>query len=429
MPLSPTPALRRRTPEQEPIMRADALRDEIPFDRLPALQQPEWADAGALSRVCRRLATEVEPVDMWSCRALRDDLARAAAGDGFALIAGDCAERFDETSAPRVIAKAKELHRVGDVIERVTGTPIVRIGRFGGQFAKPRSRPYEDLSDGRRVPSYRGDAVNGLEVGERAPDPARLLGAHRCSHRAVRALTAWDIDRRKANRSGREVPPRTYVGHEALLLDYERALLRHGGRHASSGHFLWIGDRTRDLDHAHVAFAAGIDNAVGVKLGPSADPAQVRALVARLAPAHAPGPGRVSLIVRMGAAASATLLPRVIEALGRRARDVLWIVDPMHANQRSNAHGQKTRVVADLEAEIRTVFAVLARRGLSPAGVHLETTPDDVTECVEDTRDLSRPLRDYRSACDPRLNPDQSTRIAQLVADLLRHSVPLRSIT
>jgi 3-deoxy-7-phosphoheptulonate synthase len=404
------------------MMRADAIRVRAPED-LPALHQPDWPDFDALRRVCDQLATGVEPVDAWSCRALREELSRAARGDGFAVIGGECAEQFAETTAEQITVKAEQLHRVADVIETATGVPTTRIGRFGGQFAKPRSKPYEELGDGRRVPNYRGDAVNGLDIAQRAHDPARLLIAHRCSANAVRALAAWDVERREAarQRTTLQSPRRTYVGHEALLLDYERALLRHGGRHASSGHFLWVGDRTRDPDHAHVAFASSIDNPVGLKLGPSVGPAHVRVLVERLAPARTSCAGRLSLILRMGAAVSATLLPRVIDALGPRARDVLWIVDPMHANQRTNAHGQKTRVLTDLQEEIRVVVAVLAAHGLALAGVHLEMTPEDVLECVEDTSELSRPLTSYRSACDPRLNPDQSMRIARLVAELLRH--------
>ncbi|MDX6544398.1 MAG: 3-deoxy-7-phosphoheptulonate synthase [Gaiellales bacterium] len=412
------------------MMSAEARIGARADHRLPALQQPDWPDRTALRRVCEQLVDEAEPVDVWSCRALRDELSRAVSGDGFVVIGGDCAERFAETAPGWITAKAEQLHRAADVIETATGLPTTRIGRFGGQFAKPRSQDYEELSDGRRVLSYRGDAVNGLDVDERAYDPARLLTAHQCSRDAVRALAEWDLQRREAARQeGSRSSPRTYLGHEALLLDYERALLRHRGRHASSGHFLWIGDRTRDPDHAHVRFASGIENPVGMKLGPIVDPAEVRALTAMLSPEHERRPGRLSLIVRMGVAASATLLPQVIEALGRRARDVLWIVDPMHANQRTNDFGQKTRLMIDVEEEIRVVFAVLARHRLSPAGIHLEMTPDDVRECVEDADDLSQPLRDYRSACDPRLNPEQALRIADLVARLVRQSVPLRSNT
>jgi 3-deoxy-7-phosphoheptulonate synthase len=405
--------------EQEHMMRAATAIRMRALEDLPALHQPDWPDFEALRRVCDQLATGVEPVDAWSCRALREELSRAASGDGFVVIGGECAEHFAETTPEQITVKAEQLHRMADVIETSTGVPTTRIGRFGGQFAKPRSKPYEELGDGRRVPNYLGDAVNGLDIADRAYDPDRLLTAHRCSRDAVRSLAAWDRERLEAARQPQS-PRRTFVGHEALLLDYERALLRHGGRHASSGHFLWIGDRTRDPDHAHVAFASSIDNPVGLKLGPSVEPAQVRLLVERMALAHTPCAGRVSLILRMGAAASAALLPRVIDALGPRARDVVWIVDPMHANQRTNAHGQKTRMVIDVEEEIRVVFAVLAEHGLPLAGVALEMTPHDVLECVDDSGELSKRLTNYRSACDPRLNSDQSMRIAELVAELLR---------
>jgi 3-deoxy-7-phosphoheptulonate synthase len=388
---------------------------------VPALQQPDWPDEDQLRDVCDRLAGEMAPVDVPSCRALRDELARAGSGDGFVLMGGDCAELFRDATPARVIEKADHLHRIADNIAAASGVRTTRIGRFGGQFAKPRSQAYEELADGRLVPSYRGDAVNGLATDQRRPDPTRLLVAHRCTSDAVDALAGWDLRRReRASTRRRPPPPRTYLSHEALLLDYERALLRHGGRHASSGHYLWIGDRTRDPDHGHIAFAASIDNPVGVKLGPSVEPAHVRALVEILDPKHDHRPGRLSFIVRMGAARCPTLLPAVIEALGRRAGDVLWILDPMHGNSRTNIHGQKTRLLTDMRHDIEVFFALLSRHGLWPAGIHLEMTPDDVTECVHGPADLTRWLSDYRSACDPRLNPTQAASVAELVAELLQ---------
>lgn len=392
----------------------------MPTNSLLALQQPDWPDAAELRDVRACLAAAAPLVDIWSCRALRDELAVAAAGDGFVVMGGDCAELFDDCTPARVIQKADHLHRLGDRIERATGLRATRIGRFGGQFAKPRSKPHEHLGNGRLVPSYRGDAVNGLATDQRRPDPGRLLLAHGRSRAAAHALLEWDRERREAASGHRHQPARTYLGHEALLLDYERALLRHGGRHASSAHFLWIGERTRQVDHAHVAFAGSIDNPVGVKLGPSVERSEVRALAALLAPQQEPRPGRLSIIVRMGAAHCAAELPRVIEALGARAADIAWIVDPMHGNGRTNAHGQKTRLLSDVMCEVRDFFAVLAMRGLSPAGIHLEMTPDDVTECIDGPADLTRWLPDYRSACDPRLNPRQVNAVADLVAGLLR---------
>jgi 3-deoxy-7-phosphoheptulonate synthase len=387
---------------------------------LPALQQPDWSDNDRLRRVCDRLADAPAPVDVSSVQALGAELARVASGEGFVVVGGDCAELFSEATPARIIEKADHLHRISDVISRSTGVHTTRIGRFGGQFAKPRSQPFERLNDGQLIPSYRGDAVHGIAADQRQPDPTRLLLAHRYTTDAVRALHDWDLRRRRGIVIGSRPPaPRTFLSHEALLLDYERSLLRDGGRHASSGHYLWIGDRTRDPAHGHIAFAESVGNPVGVKLGPSADPFQVRTLVDILDPEHEHCPGRLSFIVRMGAALCEVLLPPVIDALGPRARDVLWILDPMHGNGRTNVHGQKTRLLTELHQEIRAFFAVLSSRGVWPAGIHLEMTPDDVTECVYGPADMTRWLPDYRSACDPRLNPTQTASVAGLVATLL----------
>lgn len=388
---------------------------------LPALQQPDWPDNDQLRRVCDRLAAAPAPVDAPSVQALVAELARAGSGDGFVLVGGDCAELFSDATPARVIEKADHLHRIADLISGSTGVHTTRIGRFGGQFAKPRSEPFERVGDGQMVPSYRGDAVNGVAAGQRRPDPTRLLLAHRYTSDAIRGLHDWDLKRRRRMGIGRCQPaPRTFLSHEALILDYERALLRHGGRHASSGHYLWIGDRTRHPAHAHIAFAEGVDNPVGVKLGPSADPSQASALVDILDPGYGHRPGWLSFIVRMGAAHCEALLPPVIDALGPRARDVLWILDPMHGNGRTNIHGQKIRLLTDIHEEIRAFFAVLSRRGVWPAGIHLEMTPDDVTECVHGPADMTRWLADYHTACDPRLNPTQTASVAELVATLLR---------
>jgi 3-deoxy-7-phosphoheptulonate synthase len=408
-----------RADHSRSALKHTSTKPRMPDNALLALQQPEWPDAADVRSVRASLATADSPVDLWSCRALQRELALAAAGDGFVVMGGDCAELFDDCTPARVIEKADHLHRVGDRIETATGLRTTRIGRFGGQFAKPRSNAHEKLSDGRMVPSYRGDAVNGLATDQRQPDPGRLLLAHRRTRAAAQALLERDRKRRETTLGRRPEPSRTYLGHEALLLDYERALLRHGGRHASSAHYLWIGERTRHIDHAHVAFAASIDNPVGVKLGPSVDCADVRALTALLDPKHEHRPGRLSLIVRMGAAHCAMSLPPMIEALGPRARDVVWILDPMHGNGRTNAHGQKTRLLSDVMHELRVFVAVLAAHRLSPAGIHLEMTPDDVTECIAGPADLTARLPDYRSACDPRLNPRQVDAVAALLAELL----------
>jgi 3-deoxy-7-phosphoheptulonate synthase len=363
------------------------------------------------------------PVDAAACRTLADDIARAASGRSFVLVGGDCAERLVDATPERIVTKAEHLHRMADAIA-AAGLPVARIGRFGGQFAKPRSQPYEETGDGRLVPSYRDDATDGRDEDDRRPDPSRLLAAHAATLGATQVLRRWDRDRRVAAMAERRpAPGRTWLGHEALLLDYESALVRDGGRHASSGHYLWIGDRTRQPDHGHVAFAAAVDNPIGVELGPDAAPGDVRALVEALDPADGHRPGRLSLIGRMGAPRCSTALPRLIDALGPRAGDVAWFVDPMHGNGRTNLHGQKTRLMTEITLEIAAFFTVLGRYGLWPAGIHLETTPDDVTECVDGPGDMARRLPDYRSACDPRLDPAQAAEVAELVAALL----PFRS--
>jgi 3-deoxy-7-phosphoheptulonate synthase len=386
---------------------------------IPALQQPDWPDPAALRRVCDRLAASPAPVDAAACRTLADDIARAASGRSFVLVGGDCAEQLDDATPERIVAKAEHLHRTADAIS-AAGLPVTRIGRLGGQFAKPRSQAYEETSDGRLVPSYRGDAVNGLDEDERRPDPTRLLAAHTATLGAASALRRWDHDRRVAAMAERRpAPGRTWLSHEALLLDYETALVRDGGRHAASGHYLWIGDRTRQPGHGHIAFAAAVDNPVGVKLGPHAAPDEVRAVVEALDPARRHRPGRLSLVARMGAARCTTALPGLIEALGPRAGDVAWFVDPMHGNGRTNLHGQKTRLMSEITLEVAAFFTVLGHYGLFPAGIHLEMTPDHVTECVDGPGDLARRLPDYRSACDPRLDPAQAAEVADLVAALL----------
>lgn len=398
----------------------------------PALQQPPWPDPIELWEACARLATAAAPVSPESARALRDELARAATGDGFVLVGGECAELFDDASPGRVVEKAANLHRIADGITDATGVATTRIGRFAGQFAKPRSNAHEQLPDGRVVLSYRGDAVNGLSPADRRPNPRRLLTAYQRTLEAVRALRAWD-DERSTPAGGLRQPARsrTYVSHEALLLDYERALVRGDGqhgdsRHAASGHYLWIGDRTRDPEHRHVAFAAEIQNPIGVKLGPSATPSQVRALTEILDPGHVPG--RLSLIVRLGARHCAARLPRLVEALGPRAHDVLWVVDPMHGNGRTDEHGQKTRLLADITDEILMFFQVLTQRGLWPGGIHLELTSHDVIECVSDASELGRELLSYQSACDPRLNPEQVASVADLVGELLADASTTRRV-
>ena len=389
------------------------------------VQQPDWEDQGLLGEMVSELAGRPPLVDAASCLALRDQLRAAAVGQAFLLQAGDCAERFADCVPDRVHDKTCQLHGLADHLQDATGRPVIRVGRLAGQFAKPRSCATEVLPDGSVVPTYRGDAVNDVMPTPQArkPDPRRLLQAYDCAARAIDALTVngWLVP------SGTPAPDArvaTYISHEALLLDYEQALVRErpgvaDSVYASSAHLLWIGDRTRQADGAHMRFAAMVDNPVAVKVGPSASPGEVRELVARLTDGHPLG--RLVLISRMGAGRVADRLRPVLGALDDLAARVVWSCDPMHGNTITNRHHQKVRVVDDMLREVDGFVSVLDEHDLRPGGLHLETAPDPVTECLDTARDLSRDrmLPRYESACDPRLSPPQADRVITHTAQLL----------
>lgn len=386
----------------------------------PADQQPDWDDPGALRVVLAELRVRHPLVDSAECHALRGELALAAQGRAFVLQAGDCAEPFADSASERTLAKAGQLEALADMFEAVTDTPVTRIGRFAGQYAKPRSQTLELLPDGTVLPVFRGEAVNSPEasVSARRTDPRRLLGAYDHAAEALDALLL-NPGRPKLPRGEQGRHATTYVSHEMLLLDFESALLRAdraGGQYASSAHMVWIGERTRGLDSAHLALAASITNPVGVKVGPTATAADIATIVDRLAC----DPGRLTLIVRMGADAIEDRFSALLDSLGERARRVLWMTDPMHGNTRRSAGGQKVRVLDEMTAEVRAFFTALTERGLYPGGLHLELTPDPVTECVEDRAALSdpNPLPHYMSTCDPRLNPRQAGFLVGVAASL-----------
>lgn len=384
-----------------------------------AAQQPDWTRWDDLDRVLGELARRPALVSEETTAALREELAFVARGTAFVIQAGDCAELFSDSGPERIRAKATALHALGDLFESLTKLPVVRIGRFAGQYAKPRSNPWEQLPDGTRVPVYRGDAVNGAEAtaSARQADPHRLLRAYELAQRALVELRTAP----PASGTVSAVLAPTYISHEALLLEYEHALLRsdaRGGRYASSAPFLWIGERTRQPDHAHIDLAATVSNPVGVKVGPDASPADVTALLDRLNPGNQPG--RLTLIVRMGAERIGVALPALLAGLGPRAAEAVWMTDPMHGNTRTTAAGQKSRVLTDVLSEVETFFIVMRAHGLHAGGLHLESAPDDVTECVLRTEDLAvdTPLPRYESACDPRLNPAQAAEVVRLAASL-----------
>ncbi|MFJ4101377.1 3-deoxy-7-phosphoheptulonate synthase [Amycolatopsis japonica] len=385
---------------------------------IAAAHQPDWSAPEKLAAVRNELRTRPPLVDTHSCYALAGELEFVARGEAVVIQAGDCAELFSDSARHRVQAKASQLHHLCETAE-TAGVPTVRIGRFAGQFAKPRSCVTEVLPDGTEIPVYRGDAVNGVTptaVARRA-DPARMLTAYDLAASGLDALFMRQLLLLEGGSGIGSLLAPTYISHEALLLDFEHALLRpdpaRGGDYASSAHMVWIGERTRQLDHAHLAFAERITNPVGVKIGPNATPDELIAIVDRLATGHRRG--RLSLIIRMGAEKIADRLPALVAALGRRAGQVTWLCDPMHGNTKKTTTGQKTRVVTEIQAEITRFCRILREHRVHPGGLHLEVSPDPVTECVDTVAELSGALDldRYESACDPRLNPEQAQRVVR----------------
>jgi 3-deoxy-7-phosphoheptulonate synthase len=429
---------------------------------LPAAQQPDWPDREVLAEVGRELATYPPLVFAGECDDLKERLAAAARGEAFLLQGGDCAETFAEATADRIRNKIKTILQMAVVLTYGASMPIVKVGRIAGQYSKPRSSGTETRA-GVELPAYRGDAVNDytFDAALRTPDPRRLLRAYHTSSATlnlVRAFTkggfadlrqvhewnrgfvasaanaryevlARDIDRAMrfmAACGGDFDALKTvefYSSHEALLLDYERPLTRIDSRTGApynvSAHFVWIGERTRQLDGAHVDLMSRVRNPIGVKLGPGTTPEDVHALIAKLNPDNEPG--RLTFVSRMGAARVREALPRVVQAVRDAGADVLWVCDPMHGNTFESASGYKTRRFEDVMDEVRGFFEVHHALGTVPGGLHVELTGDDVTECLGgseqiDDGDLSTR---YETLCDPRLNHQQSLELSFLVAEML----------
>jgi 3-deoxy-7-phosphoheptulonate synthase len=437
------------------------------WHRLPAAQQPEWPDPAALEAVLGQVATLPPLVFAGEARTLQASLAQVAAGRGFLLQAGDCAESFNAFSANSIRDKLRVILQMAVVLTYGAGLPVVKVGRIAGQFAKPRSLPVE-VVDGVQLPVFRGDMVNGVEPtpAARRPDPSRML---RVYHQAAATLnllrafttggfadlhqvhtwnqefvarspagqryeaTANAIDRalRFMTACGIEVAATPalhqvdfYTSHEALLLGFEQAMTRQdsltGCWYDTSAHLLWIGDRTRQLDGAHLEFLSGVGNPVGVKLGPSAMPDEVVALCGRLDPQRVPG--RLTLITRLGAARVQRMLPPLVRAVASAGHPVVWACDPMHGNTFVGPSGHKTRRFDDVMAELTGFFAVHRSLGTHPGGIHVELTGEDVTECLGGADEIEdgHLSRRYETACDPRLNASQSLELAFQVAELLR---------
>ncbi len=376
---------------------------------LVAHQRPEWPDQARLDEVVADLEASPSLVTPQECDALTARLARVAEGRAFLLQGGDCAERLDTLSTRVIQRKLRLLGQMSAILTSASALPVVTVGRIAGQYAKPRSRPTETV-DGRTLPAYRGDAVNdiGFTRAERQPDPARLRRVYDASQYAVDVLRGTEL----------------FTSHEGLLLDYEEALTRHdprtGRRYAGSGHMLWIGDRTRQLDGAHVAYFATIDNPIAVKLGPATTPEHALALIDRLDPDRRPG--RLTFIVRMGADRVRDLLPELVEKVNASGAPVVWVSDPMHGNTFQAPSRHKTRRFDDVLAEVAGFLAVHRALGTHAGGLHVELTGEDVTECVGGSAELGFDdlHRNYESVCDPRLNADQALELASLVAEMLR---------
>ena len=425
-----------------------------------AAQQPTYPDAAALAQVQEELGHLPPLVTSWEILALKKQLAEAQEGKRFLLQGGDCAESFADCESALISNRLKVLLQMSLVLVHGLRLPVVRVGRFAGQYAKPRSADLEE-KNGVSLPSYRGDFINqpGFSPEERTPDPRRMVKGHARSAMTmnfVRALIDggfadlhhpeyWDLDwvghsplsdeyrnmvaavgdavRFMETISGSAMNNLNradfYTSHEALLLPYEEALTRQVPRQWGwfnlSTHFPWIGMRTADLEGAHVEYFRGLRNPVAVKIGPSVTPDQLLRLTDALNPENEPG--RLSYIHRMGAGKVADKLPPLLDAIRREGRRVLWICDPMHGNTESTSNGFKTRRFANIRSEVEASFELHAAAGTRLGGVHLELTGENVTECTGGARDLTDIdlERAYRSTVDPRLNYEQSLEIAMLI--------------
>ncbi|MBB1118144.1 3-deoxy-7-phosphoheptulonate synthase class II [Stenotrophomonas sp. W1S232] len=428
----------------------------------PALQMPQYPDAKALEQALARLSQLPPLVTSWEVLSLKQQLAEAQEGKRFVLQGGDCAENFADCQSQVISNRLKILLQMSLVLVHGLRTPVVRIGRMAGQYAKPRSADSE-TRDGVSLPSYRGDVINAPEftLAARQPDPQRMLDAH--AHSAmtmnfVRALIDggfadlnhpeyWDLAWAKKSPMAARYQQQVdairesirfmqtlsgapihnlnradfFTSHEALLLPYEQALTRRVPRHDGwfnlSTHFPWIGMRTAALDGAHVEYLRGVVNPIAVKVGPSVQPDQLLRLIDVLNPNDEPG--RLTFIHRMGADVIADKLPPLLRAVQADGRRVLWLCDAMHGNTESTGNGYKTRRFDNIRREVEQAFALHAAAGTRLGGVHLELTGEDVTECTGGARELTeRDLeRAYRSTVDPRLNYEQALELAMAIVE------------
>ena len=431
----------------------------------PRIQMPDYPDQEKLVGVENHLSMSPPLVFAGEVRQLRRQLAQVCEGKAFLLQGGDCAESFQEYNADSIRDTFRVLLQMAVVLTFGAKCPVVKIGRMAGQFAKPRSSPVENI-DGVELPSYRGDMINDIEFNEtsRVPDPNRMLQAYSQSAATLNLLRAFShggfADIKRVNSWTLEYTENSetekyhyiaskitealefmeaagvsaeklntlkqvdfYTSHEALLLEYEEALSRvdslTGDTIAGSGHFIWIGDRTRQPDGAHVEFCSGVNNPLGIKCGPSSSPDDLKILLEKLNPENLPG--RITLIARFGNNKVGDYLPTLIQAVKEVGAKVIWSCDPMHGNTEKSSSGYKTRRFENVLGEVRQFFEVHHQEGTIPGGVHFEMTGKDVTECTGGLSAISdEDLGDrYHTACDPRLNSSQALELAFLVSEEL----------
>jgi 3-deoxy-7-phosphoheptulonate synthase len=432
------------------------------YRNLVAAQQPTWPDQKKLEEVKAILATYPPLVFAGEVDILKNRLAQAASGKAFLLQGGDCAETFADATADRIRNRVKTMLQMAVVLTYGASMPVVKMGRMAGQFAKPRTSDTE-TREGLELPAYRGDAVNGYDftLESRTADPMRLLQAYNTSASTLNLIRAFTMggfaDLRSVHEwnkgftdnpansryetMAREIDKaikfmaacganfnelRTtefYTSHEGLLFDYERPMTRIDSRtgtpYDTSAHFIWIGERTRKLDGAHMDFLSRVRNPLGVKLGPNTSVDDVLALIEKLDPEREPG--RLTLISRMGAGKIREALPKLVKAVKDAGAQPLWVSDPMHGNGITTANGYKSRRFDDVMDEVRGFFEVHRDLGTFPGGVHIELTGDDVAECLGGSEHIDEATLEsrYESLCDPRLNHSQSLELAFLVAEEL----------
>ncbi|MFE2102638.1 3-deoxy-7-phosphoheptulonate synthase [Streptomyces sp. NPDC059468] len=387
------------------------------IQRAKALQQPEWNDLSQVQRVREILSSRPPLVRVDDVHTLRSLLASVAAGEAHVVQAGDCAEDPEECTAEHVRRKSAVLGLLATTLKMVTGKPVLRVGRIAGQFAKPRSNSFEQVGE-LVLPVYRGHMVNGPEpdLESRQPDPLRILTGYMAAGDIVDHL-GW---RAPALRAWPSIEPLVWTSHEALLLDYEVPMIREvgdGRRWLGSTHWPWIGERTRQLDGAHVELLADVVNPVACKVGPSMTVEEITSLCERLDPLREPG--RLTLIARMGADVVSDRLRPLVAAVRSAGHPAIWLCDPMHGNTVTALDGRKTRFLTTLAREVAGFRQAVAAAGGVAGGLHLETTPDDVTECVADASALGSVTGRHTTFCDPRLNSRQAVSLVTAWSDAL----------